>query len=403
MGKRKKCWSKLIEEAGLTFRLYERQPRGPLYYSVNVEGKKAQKGLKHRDRALAEEHVRQVARALAKDLLAGRRGDVTLGECFSLYFRYRAPLLRPAWRQAAETRRELFETAWGRDKLVTDLGETDVEIYVARRRSGDLAPEHHRKTKAVRDGTIASDLSWLSSVFNWARKRKEEGKRLIPENPLHDVTRPSEKNVRRPVASHDRFLATLSYTDEVDPLGRLRCALSLARYTGHRESGILGLRASDFLRDPKAIRAALAALGMNEEEAKYMPRGALLWRAEEDKQGVNWITPLSTRARSAIDDYLAASPRVGKAPLLPSDKDPSKPLRRDVAARWLLQAERFASLPKMLGGVWHPYRRLWATERKHLPDADVAQAGGWTGTQALRLAYQHADPVTKLRVVEAGG
>ena len=44
-----------------------------------------------------------------------------------------------------------------------------------------------------------------------------------------------------------------------------------------------------------------------------------------------------------------------------------------------------------------------ATERKSLPDADVAAAGGWRDTRALRLSYQQWDPVTVLRVVEAGG
>lgn len=60
-------------------------------------------------------------------------------------------------------------------------------------------------------------------------------------------------------------------------------------------------------------------------------------------------------------------------------------------------------LPKLVGGVFHPYRRLWATERKHLPLVDVATAGGWRDTQALRLSYQHADPATVLRVVENAG
>ena len=46
-------------------------------------------------------------------------------------------------------------------------------------------------------------------------------------------------------------------------------------------------------------------------------------------------------------------------------------------------AARSAELPKLRGGVWHPYRRLWATERKHLPDLDVAAAGGWRDTRAL--------------------
>ena len=77
-------------------------------------------------------------------------------------------------------------------------------------------------------------------------------------------------------------------------------------------------------------------------------------------------------------------------------------MRRDLAARWLLRAEVLADLPKLVGGVFHPYRRLWATERKHHSDIDVAAAGGWKDTKALKLSYQQSDPAAVLRVVQGG-
>ena len=78
---------------------------------------------------------------------------------------------------------------------------------------------------------------------------------------LRDVQWGREKNPRRPVASHQRFVETLKHVDTVDPMGRLRCILILARYTGRRESAICHLRASDFLRDKTAIRDTLASMG----------------------------------------------------------------------------------------------------------------------------------------------
>jgi hypothetical protein len=36
---------------------------------------------------------------------------------------------------------------------------------------------------------------------------------------------------------------------------------------------------------------------------------------------------------------------------------------------------------KLLG--FHAYRRKWATERKHLPLKDVAEAGGWLDKRSL--------------------
>ncbi len=55
------------------------------------------------------------------------------------------------------------------------------------------------------------------------------------------------------------------------------------------------------------------------------------------------------------------------------------------------------------GTLWHSYRRKWATERKHMPDVDVAQAGGWKSTVSLKTSYQQADTETTLRVVLGAG
>ena len=65
----------------------------------------------------------------------------------------------------------------------------------------------------------------------------------------------------------------------------------------------------------------------------------------------------------------------------------------------LEEAEKLAGLEKLDGTLWHAYRRKWATERKHHPDADVAAAGGWANPNTLRLVYQQADQDTMLQVV----
>ena len=56
-------------------------------------------------------------------------------------------------------------------------------------------------------------------------------------------------------------------------------------------------------------------------------------------------------------------------------------------------------MPHLEQGCWHPYRRMWATARKHLPIQDVAQAGGWKNHAVLATLYQQADPETIYRVV----
>jgi hypothetical protein len=64
--------------------------------------------------------------------------------------------------------------------------------------------------------------------------------------------------------------------------------------------------------------------------------------------------------------------------------------------RWLEAAERKAGVEKLEGGLWHPYRRKWATERKHHLLKDVAAAGGWKDVGTLLTCYTAADDETVL-------
>ena len=109
--------------------------------------------------------------------------------------------------------------------------------------------------------------------------------------------------------------------------------------------------------------------------------------------------PISHEVRITIDRVLAERPGVGATYIFPSPTDPARPISRYLASEWLRRAERVANLPKQKGGLWHPYRRKWATERKHFPDVDVAAAGGWAELTSLKRAYQQADDATMLRVV----
>ena len=397
-------WSKTIYESGFKVRLYERDKGAAVYFSFVLDGRKVQRSTKLTDRRKATGFAKDVVREIAERRRTGWVEDPTLGAVFAEYFRHRAPMLREYWKQAAEGKRGMFEHAWGKDARVEDIGHTCVERYSGLRRTGELAGARDtRKPRGVRDGAIDSDFRWLSSVFNWACKHKQNGKRLLALNPLNDIDWPKEKNPRRPVASHERYMSTRAKADEIDPGGRLKCALDLAWHTGRRESAIIALRVSDILRSQTDIKEALASQGLDESRAEHMPHGAIRWRDEHDKQGYDTIAPLNRAARASLDTYLMRHARVGEAWLFPAPKNDTRHMRRDLAGRWLLQAERLAELPKLSRGLWHPYRRAWATARKHMPDADVAAAGGWRDVTALRLSYQHADPETTLRVVEETG
>ena len=370
------------------------------------------------DKDRAEETAREIARGFARARLTGEiprdeRGP-TLGQIFELYRGEKLPLLSDARVKFAETHIGLFTQAWGADFEVSNLLPSHVARYVADRRSGVLAPElNGREATGVRDGTVDGDFKWLRSVFNFARHHKvADGRRFLLVDPLDDLQAwpkekkrpwPKEKNKRRPIASHERYTRAQEHTDAVDPEGRLRCILALARLTGRRESAICGLRTNDVLRDDVAVAKELAGAGMDERIAGHMPHGAIRWSDERDKEGFLFIAPLSEQARDEIDRYLAKNPRVGDVPLFPATHNGLKPIRRDVAARWLLRAEERAELPKLQRGVFHPYRRLWASERKALPSKDVAHAGGWKDIETMLSSYVKSDAATVLRVVENTG
>ena len=61
------------------------------------------------------------------------------------------------------------------------------------------------------------------------------------------------------------------------------------------------------------------------------------------------------------------------------------------------------ALEKVEGGDFHPYRRKWSTERKHLPDVDVAASGGWSDVRALKQSYQQVDEATMRQIAASGG
>ena len=413
--KRKKQWSKLVEEAGVRILLYERANSSSVWYSfTRPDGSKVRKSLKTTSRDTATENAKALAKELAEAKLTGRdTQSLTIGQLFGAYFRDRAPTLSDRWRKSAETRRTLFEGAWGPSKLVGDIGQSDVDRFTERRMSGEVTAEGTLVVDGVRAGTVEADLRWLSTVFRWARGVKVNGRPLILSNPMEGLRRPAEQNVRRPVASHQRFTATMERADLVDPDGRLRCMLTLARYTGRREGSICGLRADDILRDPHAVRAVLAGMGLDETAAEHFPNGGIRWRGETDKKGYESVTPLSRPAREEIDRYLEKSPRLGAVPLFPAPSATVKgseaeepreaPMRIDTAGKWLLRAEKKAKLPKLAGGRWHPYRRLFATELRALPVHDVAAAGGWWSVETVQRIYQRAEAEGVLSAIQAIG
>ena len=67
---------------------------------------------------------------------------------------------------------------------------------------------------------------------------------------------------------------------------------------------------------------------------------------------------------------------------------------------WFRDLEASIGLPKLPRGVWHPYRRKWSKERKHLPAKDVMAAGGWKDIKTFMDSYNEPDMETMRQVAE---
>lgn len=137
--------------------------------------------------------------------------------------------------------------------------------------------------------------------------------------------------------------------------------MDLVESLGWRESALCQLWASDVDR------------GRSSEA----PHGRLRKRWQTDKEGRKMWVPLSAEARAALDRVLELQPAIGDAPLFPEPRVKGRSWSRWYARDLLQRTEKRAGLEKVAGGQFHPYRRKWASERKHLPLADVAAAGGW--------------------------
>jgi hypothetical protein len=338
---------------------------------------------------------------LGEQTYAGTAGPVTFGTVVQLYLAHRAPLLSPIRQFRIQLSLGLLRRFFGDDLRLVDLDQTRIDAYVAARRSGALrALTGTGKRARVRDGTIRQNLNLLSAILRWARGFRVNGQRLLATNPLDGIKLPTERNVKRPIASEDRYRRTLAKAATVDPSGRLACLLALARHTGRRINAICHLRAADVLLSLETVERALATTGRDVRESAHMPHGAILWRPEHDKGGYEELTPLAAPARAALELYVRQAAVVGDAPLFPSGPARAVSIHQNTASYYLLRAERAAGLAKLDRGAWHPYRRLWASERKHLSDVDVARAGGWRTITVMRQSYQLADAATVLSVIE---
>lgn len=388
-------WSESVGAYGYTITVIARPGRPSLYlrYYDPALGRNRLECLKHDDRELALKTARERAAKRFAEANAAATGRLTLAVLFSRYERERTTQKKSAAQREDDRRRmDLWEAALGAEREVAKISWTDLDSFTKRRQRGELRVEWKRapvdgktrpafRTLSARPsrGSIGADIVFLQAAFNWATNTVEpNGERLLSENPLRGYTRPRTARPRRPVATYDRFLKVRAAADQVDPQRRFGSFLDLIEALGWRVSAICQLRGEDVDRRKHA----------------GAPFGRLHKRGEADKEGADMWIPLPEAARKAIDRL----PVIGGW-LFPAPRRKDRPWRRQHARDLLEKAELAARLEPLEGGDFHPYRRKWATERKHLPDADVMAAGGWLDARSLKESYQQIDDQTLLAVV----
>jgi integrase len=368
-------------------RITELNPDGMLYVVRMIDGKQRMSSLRCRRSELGSTPKEQedAARAKALSIIeALAKGGatrsplepaevITLATLAALYAAHGLHGRSPDYQKEQPAKVRRIAKFLGADRDVRSLCKSDVERYSA-----------HRKGQGAGQGTVASDLAALKIALNWALDhRRNDGRSLLDANPLARVRIEQEKTPRRPIAGEDRYQALRAVAHTLSPA--LGLALDLVWATGRRIGAVLALKWKDVAF----------------ETIPTAPNGTIRWYAgrRTNNKVHEQVVPMNELARTALLGERAERPGTPAAFIFPAPKDSSKPLGYHVLKGWMEEAEQRAKVPHLKGGLFHPFRRGWATARKHYPLKDVAEAGGWRDIATLQNSYVQTDAQTILTVV----
>lgn len=384
-------WTRSLGSRGTRVRLFEKRKGGTFYREVWLARTGRDLACLHtKNRDEAE----RLGRALLASLLLGNAEVLpnTRIRLIDLWQRYQRECTtyvdnKLHTKRDSEQRIQVLLGFFGEDCDVRKLSAADQSSYSKARRAGGIRRASGNLTLAVRARSVEADLVLLHALLLWATTvRLSNGSRWLESNPLSGVRRVREASPKRPVATWERYQVTrvairLRAAGSAGETGRTRwvkmeLALVLAEGTGRRLGSIRQVRWEDV----------------------DFSGGTILWRAEADKKGQAWTIPIPDRFADELRSFRRRLGAVGGW-VFAAEQNPETPMDRHLFDKWLALAERDAKLPKLDGGLWHPYRRKWATERKHLSLTDVAAAGGWKDTDTLITCYQAPDSKTLLAVM----
>jgi integrase len=360
--------------------VHQLKPGGTFYRDFGGGSNKHRKSLRTQDRGVALECAKM---ALAAWLQQGAKvkseeaGKVTIGRLWDLY-----QTLNADWRDnAASSQRDdrrkakLLLAFFGENYDVMNLSENEQRRYENARKDGFTLPDG-TKVGAVRQSTIWADVVLLHSMLRWGatKYRLGSGRLLLPSNPLAGVKNRKESSPLRPVATEERYRKLLTATEELEADATqkqpekwrsLRLFLQVANATGRRLSAIRHLKWSDINFGTKEIT----------------------WRAEHDKKRRASTLPMSEQLAERLARVHEERGRPTSGWVFPAITNESKPVDKRVLTDWMAKAEEKAQLPKLKGGVFHPFRRKFASDLQTEPVKQVMILGGWADQKTMQTCY----------------
>jgi integrase len=372
----RKRWSRTVgTRRGNRIRIYQRAASGNLQMAVwNPEKKQyRQISLGHTDRERATREAAEMVRLRdAGEWIDSR--SLTLGIMVARYLAENThardgSLKTEHYRRGCERYAKYLIDWFGADTPVVELTPERMTGYATARRSGQI------NGRPVGATAVHQDIKLLKSMMKWATGVYNNGRPLLDRNPLTGFAVPKTRNPIRPMIDSETVEKLLAVADRVSPLMPL--LITLMDSTGRRLSSVLGLRWDDF----------------------DFEKGNITWRPELDKKRRKWVVPMPKKAKEALLKFRAEHPAIGSALVFPMVNDPTKPVTRHLASDWMHRAYRYAGIDRQKGGLWHPFRRKWATERKDFPLRDTMAAGGWED-EPTAMKYQQPDEDTLRQLID---
>lgn len=281
-------------------------------------------------------------------------------------------------------------------------------------RYGNWGQREIVKEKAVFERTINSDLTTFAILWNWCMRTMVRGEPLVSV-PMPAVPRfHGADDEHRPTASSGRSEALMTFLDkQIEDLSdrmknssgmsrqetdNLRFALRRALYArlGLVLAGLFGVR-----------RSSIASLRWEDVDLKSVktdegPRITFLAKNTAGGRPIRHpaLIPAEVFPMLELLFYTLGSLGVSEY-VFPQATTPSKHVAPDELGKWLDEATADAGLPKLKGGVWHPFRRGWAQALLALGwDAQqVAKYGGWKDVATFHRCYALRLPETEKAII----